>query len=224
MKKYKPAGGSIGIPAIWIIKPNGEQAHFQSGAGKFVETLNKFSKELTKAVVSTKRIGLMKSAAKEADAFLEQGKFVSAYEQLSDYAEDLKTDNKALSKVKATFKKIEDAALEKIDSAQDLVEKGLSEAKRFDGAFQLTVIAGSMKDLESVNEKAEAAIKRLKAESKFAELFKQASEFYAAREAAKEEDTAKAKKLYEKVIADFKGTEVAKRAKAKLEELKAADE
>jgi TolA-binding protein len=52
-----------------------------------------------------------------------------------------------------------------------------------------------------------------------AKLFKQADMLFSAREAAREEDTAKAKKLYEKLIADYKDTEAAKRAKAKLDDL-----
>lgn len=220
-KKYKPGGGgSFGIPAIWIIKPDGEQAHFQSGARDFVKLLSKYGKELaTAAALTPKQIGLIKAAAKEAEALLEKGNFVSAYAKLAEYAEDINSENKTLTKVKATVKKIEQAALEKIDSAKELLETAKSEPKKFDGAFQLTVIAGSLQDLEAVHKKAEAAISKLK-ESKEAELlFVQANLLFEAREAAREEDTAKAKKLYEKLIADYKGSEAAKRAKTRLDEL-----
>jgi len=221
LKKYKPGGGSIGIPAVWIVKPNGEQAHFQSGAKDFVQLLNKFGKALsTAAALTPKTLGLMKAAAKQAESLLEEGKFVSAYEVLADYSADLKEDNKALTKIKATMKKIEDAALEKIDSADALVARGKTEAKRLDGAFQLSVIAGNMESCEAVSEKAQSTIARLKKESKNGDLFKQAKLLYEAREAVREEDTEKAKKLYESVIADFKDTEASRRAKAKLDEMK----
>jgi tetratricopeptide (TPR) repeat protein len=221
LQKYKPAGGSIGIPAIWIVKPNGEQAHFQSGAKDFVLTLNKFGKTLaTAAALTPKTVGLMKAAAKQADALLEEGKFVSAYEKLAEYSEELKDDNKLLTKIKATMKKIEEAALEKIDSAKELVETGKSEGKRLDGAYQLAVIAGNMESCEGVGDKAESTIAALKKESKNADLFKQAALLYEAREAVREEDNAQAKKLYEKAIADFKETEAARRAKTRLDELK----
>ena len=220
MKKYKPGGGSIGIPAVWIVKPNGEQAHFQSGAKDFVQLLNKYGKALsTAAALTPKTLGLMKAAAKQAEALLEEGKFVSAYEVLADYSEELKEDNKVLTKIKATMKKIEVTALEKIDSAKELVVSGKTEAKRLDGAFQLSVISGNMESCEPVSEKAKSTITTLKKESKNEDLFKQATVLYEAREAVREEDTAKARKLYESVIADFKDAEAAKRAKAKLSEL-----
>lgn len=221
MKKYKPAGGSIGIPAIWIVKPNGEQAHFQSGAKDFVQLLSKYSKELsTAAVLTPKQIGQMKAAAKEADTLLADGKFVSAYEALAAYAEEIKQDNKALAKIKSTMKKIEAAAIEKVGSAKELVKNGKSESKRLDGAYQLAVIAGNMRDCESVGEKAESAIAALKKEDKNADLFKQASLLYEAREAVRQEDEPEAKKLYERLIADFKDSEAAKRAKTRLDDLK----
>jgi hypothetical protein len=202
MKKYKPPGSSLGIPAIWIVKPNGEQAHFQMGAKDFVQTLNKFGKELAAAAsLSPKQLGLIKAAAKEAEALLEEGKFISAYERMAEFAEDLESENKTLTKVKATVKKIEQAAIDKITSATELVESSKSEGKKLDGAWQLTVIKGSMGDVEAVADKAESAIKKL------------------SDDAAREEDTAKAKKLYEKLIADYKDTEAAKRAKAKLDDL-----
>ena len=219
MQKYKPGGGSVGIPAIWIVKPNGEQAHFQSGSKDFVQLLNKFAKQYGKAALSPKTLGLMKAAAKEAEALLEEGKFVSAYEALSVYAEELKEDNKLLTKIKATMKKIEEAGVEKVGSAKELVETGKSEAKRLDGAYQLSIIAGNMSDCEGVGDKAESTIAALKKESKNADLFKQAKLLYEAKEAVREEDNDKAKELYKKLIADFKDTEAAKRAKAKLDEL-----
>jgi hypothetical protein len=216
-KKYKSPGNAI--PVIWIVKPNGEQAHSQLGGKDFVQLLTKYGKELASAATLTpKQLGLIKAAAKEAEALLEEGRFVSAYERLAEYAEDINSENKALTKVKATVKKIEQAALEKIDSAKELLETAKSEPKKFDGAFQLTVIAASLQDLEAVHKKAESAISKLK-EGKNADLFVQAKLLFDAREAAREEDTAKAKKLYEKLIADHKGSEAAKRAKTRLDEL-----
>jgi len=219
-KQYKPPGN--GIPMIWVVNPAGELTHSQMGAPqgpKLVEFLSKYAKELSKAVLSSKQLGLLKAAAKEADALLESGNFVSAYYKLSEFSEELKSDNKALTKVKATLKKIEQAAFDKIASAKESVETGLSESKRLDGAFQLTVVAGKMSEAEAVSEKAEAAIKALKDDAKNAELFKQAKLLYEAREAVADEETDKAKKIYEKVIADFKGTEAARRAKTKLDGL-----
>jgi hypothetical protein len=217
-KKYKTPGPAI--PMLWIVKPNGEQAHSQVGAKDLVNLLAKFGKELaTAAGLSPRQVGLMKAAAKEADVLLEDGKFVSAYEKLSEYADELKSENKALTKVKATYKKIELAAVDKIASATELVETAKSESKRLDGAYQLTVIAFSMKDHEAVNEKCEAAVTKLKADSKNKDVFKQAALLFEAREAARDEDTGKAKKLYEKLIADYKGTEAAKRAQTRLDAL-----
>jgi len=216
-KKYKSPGNAI--PVIWIVKPNGEQAHSQLGGKDFVQLLTKYGKELaTAATLTARQLGLIKAAAKEAEALLEEGKFVSAYEKLAEYAEDINSENKALTKVKATLKKIEQAALEKIDSASELLATAKSEAKRFDGAYQLTYIESSLQDLEAVHKKAETAISKFK-EGKDSELFAQARLFFDAREAAREEDNAKAKKLYEKLIADHKGTEAAKRAKTRLDEL-----
>src|SRR5687767_6783459 len=99
---------------LWIIKPNGEQAHSQMGARDFVNLLTKYGKELAAAGVASlnpKLIGQIKAAAKEADALLEQGKFVSAYEWLVEYNEHFKPENKTLTKVMATVKKIEEAAI-----------------------------------------------------------------------------------------------------------------
>jgi hypothetical protein len=216
-KKYKTPGN--GIPMLWIIKPNGEQAHSQMGAKDIVKLLGKYGKELGKAVLSTRTLGLIKAAAKEAEALLESGRFVSAYETLGVYSEELKEDNKLLTKIKATMKKIEEAAIEKIGSAKELVEAAKSEGKRLDGAYQLAVIAGNMADCEGVGDKAESTIAALKKESKNVDLFKQAKLLYEAKEAVREEDTDKAKELYKKLIADFKDTEASKRAIAKLDEL-----
>lgn len=222
-KKYNKPGN--GIPTIYIIKPNGEMAHSQCGmnttAKALVDFLNKY-KGLAAAGVAAltpKQVNLIKAAGKEAEALLEQGKFVSAYELLAEHAEFLKPENKSLTKVLATVKKIDDAAIEKIAAAKEQVQNALSEGKKLDGAYQLTTIAGNMADREKVAEKAEAAVDALKKDDKNSDIFKQAALLYEAREAAREEDTAKAKKLYEKLVADFKNSEAAKRAKAKLDEL-----
>lgn len=222
-KKYPPPNGGGSIPMIFVLKSDGKLLDTMVGIKQqkgMADFFAKFAKETGPAGVALtpKTINLMKAAAKEAEALLDEGKFVSAYEKFADYAEELKSDNKALTKVKATIKKIEEAAIEKIGTAKEMVETANSEAKKLDGAYQLTVIAGSLEDLEAVAKKAESAISKLK-EGKNADLFKQAKLLYSAREAAREEDNAKAKKLYEKLIADFKGTEAAKRAKTKLDEL-----
>jgi len=207
-KKYNNPGN--GIPTIYIVKPSGELAHSQCGVVLEPTKCAAFFAPYAKAsagvaAITPKTINLMKTAAKEAEALLDEGKFVSAYEKFAEYSEELKSDNKALTKVKATVKKIEEAAIEKIGSAKEMVETANSEVKKLDGAYQLTVIAGSLEDLEAVAKKAESTISKLK-DGKNADLFKQAKLLYSAREAAREEDTAKAKKLYEKLIADYKGT------------------
>jgi len=221
LKKYKAPGN--GIPMIFVVKSDGTLLHSQCGISRepkgMAEVFAKFAKEIGAAGLTPKQIGLMKAAAEEAESLLEEGKFVSAYEKLSEYADDLKSENKLLTKVKATYKKIEQAAADKIDAAKELVETAKSEPKRLDGAYQLTVVAGSMKEVEAVSKKAESVITKLSGESKNTDLFKQASLLFEAREAAREEDNAKAKKLYEKLIADFKGTEAAKRAKTRLDQL-----
>jgi len=223
-KKYPLPNGGASIPMIFVVKADGKLLDSRAGIVPqpkgMAEYFAKFAKEAgpSVAALTPKTLGLMKAAAKEAEALLEEGKFVSAYEKFADYAEELKSDNKSLAKIKATIKKIEDAAIEKIASAKETFETAKSEAKRFDGAYQLTVISGSLQDLEAVHKKAEAAISKLK-EGKDADLFAQAKLLFQGREAAREEDTAKAKKLYEKLIADYKGTEAAKRAKARLDEL-----
>jgi len=223
-KKYPLPNGGASIPMIFVVKSDGKLLDSRAGINPqpkaMAEYFAKFAKEVGAAggALTPKMINLMKTAAKEAEALLDEAKFVSAYEKFAEYSEELKSENKALTKIKATIKKIEDAAIEKIASAKEMVESANSEAKKLDGAYQLTVIASSLQDLEPVAKKAEAAISKLK-DGKNADLFKQAKLLYSAREAAREEDSAMAKKLYEKLIADYKGTEAAKRAKTRLDEL-----
>jgi len=223
-KKYPPPGGGGSIPMIFIIKSDGKMLDHMVGIKPqpkdMAEFFAKYAKDLgpAAAALTPKTLNLMKAAAKEAESLLAEGKFVSAYEKFADYTEELKSDNKSLTKIKATIKKIEESAIEKIASAKETFESAKSEAKRFDGAYQLTVIEGSLQDLEAVHKKAQAAISKLK-EGKDSDLFVQAKLLFQAREAAREEDTAKAKKLYEKLIADYKGSEAAKRAKTRLDEL-----
>src|SRR3712207_2139956 len=66
-KKYKTPGN--GIPMWWVVKPNGDLAESKVGGmrgAKLAEFLNKVAKDFGKAVVSSKRLGQLKAAAKEA--------------------------------------------------------------------------------------------------------------------------------------------------------------
>lgn len=193
------------IPQVNIVKPNGKLVYSQSGGFKDLhQTLAYKAMELSGDQGIAELVAEFKVALKEADGLVEEGKFVSGYERLAVFPEGMTLDEKTKSLLRATVKRIEAAALRKIDEATRPLVEGDAEGKRLDGLYQLTIIRGRLKRMEPVRAKANAQINALLA---------------IARIALYDEDVDKARRAYEKLLTEHEGSEAAKRAKVRLDEL-----
>jgi len=210
------------IPQINIVSADGKLVLSQSGRFRDLNKLLAYkAKELRGDKEAVETVAAFKTALKEADGLISDGKFVSAYLSLLDFPEGMAVDEQTKQRFRATVKKVEDSAIKKIAEAKQLVEQGNDEVERLDGAFQLHVIWSGLKRLESVRSKVHAVVNALSEIPANKDLLHQADMLNKAREAARNGDVAKAKEIYGKVLNEFKGSEAAKRAKARMEELDA---
>jgi len=208
------------FPLINVAKPDGKLVYCQHAPEWTLhEVLSYKAKEAGEGLSPAEMASEFKDALEEANGLVDNGKFISAYQPLAVFPAELAPDAKTAERHKATSKRIEEAAMAKIVEAKALVENGDTEAKRLDGAYQLEVICGDMKRMEKVRYRADSDIRTLQFNWKLTDYFRQASLLYKARGAARREKVEKAKKLYQEVLDKHKGTEAAKRAFDRLEEL-----
>jgi len=159
-----------------------------------------------------------KAELKEADDLTDGGKFLSACDKIMALPDGMIPSDQCGKLLKETVKRIEEAALEKIEESKRLVEAGDTEGKRLDGAYQLMLIRLAM-PLESIRTKTHEVITALKENPKNGEVFTQGSRLADARHRLRTEDVSAAKLTYENVIRYHPGTEAEKRAKERLAEL-----
>jgi hypothetical protein len=210
------------IPQINIVKPDGKLDFSQSGRFRDLnQTLTYKAKEISGNKEAAETVAEFKTALSDANGLIDDGKFVTAYLKLLEFPEGMSLDEPTTRRVRATVKRVEEAAVKKIAEAKQLVEQGKDEVERLDGAYQLQVIWSGLKYLESVRSKAHAAVNALGEVPTNKDLLRQAASLSRAKEAARNNDITKAREIYGKVLNEFKGSEAAKRAQARLEELDA---
>ena len=210
------------IPQINIVSADGKLVLSQSGRFRDLNKLLAYkAKELKGDKEAAETVASFKAALKDADGLIDDGKFITAYLSLLDFPEGMTVDEQTKRRFRATVKKVEEAAVKKIAEAKQLVELGKDEVERLDGAYQLQVIWSGLKTLEAVRSKAHAVVNALGEIPTNKDLLRQAAWLSAAKEATRNKDATKARELYGKVLNQFKGSEAAKRAQARLEELDA---
>jgi len=217
--KYKTPGN--GIPMIFIVKPGGELGFSQCGySPKLLETFQKFAGEkfAAKATMTLKEIAALRTATKEAKDLLDKGKFASAYNKLVDYADQFDGEAKPIKDAKRVFDLAVNDAVKGISAAVKDAKEPYG-FKRFDAAYHLTIISRTFNEAEAVKDKAGDAIAELEKDEKTSALLKQAALYDQGRQAEKEEDAAKAKEIYAKLIKDFDKSPGAKKAQERLTEL-----